>query len=128
MNLSDSHGPVMQMRFLADENIPRRVIDLISESGHDILWIKNIAPRSSDDRILSMAEAGGRIILTFDRDFGQLVYEKKLLMTQGIIYFRLDGLTPSKMAEVVVDALNSSATFQGYFTVVPKTKIRQMRL
>jgi predicted nuclease of predicted toxin-antitoxin system len=67
---------MMNVRFLADENIPRRVVDLISEKGYDVLWIKKIAPKSSDDRILSMAEADGRIILTFDRDFGQLVYEK----------------------------------------------------
>jgi predicted nuclease of predicted toxin-antitoxin system len=115
-------------RFLADENIPRKVVDLISEKGYDVLWIKKIAPRGSDDCILSMAEADGRIILTFDRDFGQLVYEKKLLTTQGIIYFRLDGLSPSKMAKAVIDALDSDTIFSGYFTVVTKTKIRQTPL
>ncbi|MHC1686716.1 MAG: DUF5615 family PIN-like protein [Methanothrix sp.] len=61
------------MKFLADENIPRKVVDLISEQGHDIQWIKTFSPKSSDDRILSLAEADERIILTFDRDFCQLV-------------------------------------------------------
>jgi predicted nuclease of predicted toxin-antitoxin system len=46
---------MMNVRFLADENIPRKVVDLISEKGYDVLWIKKIAPKSSDDRILSMA-------------------------------------------------------------------------
>jgi predicted nuclease of predicted toxin-antitoxin system len=116
------------MRLLADENIPRKIVDRISENGHNILWIKDTAPRSSDDRILSIAEADERIILTFDRDFGQLVCERKLLATQGIIYFRLDGLSPSMMAEAVIDALNSDTIFQGYFTVITKTRVRQMRL
>jgi predicted nuclease of predicted toxin-antitoxin system len=119
---------MMIVRFLADENIPRKVVDRISEKGYDVLWIKKIAPKSSDDCILSMAEASGRIILTFDRDFGQLVYEKKLLTTQGIIYFRLDGLSPSQMAEAVIDVLGSDTIFSGYFTVVTKTKVRQTRL
>ena len=119
---------MMKMRFLADENIPRKVVDQISKKGYDVLWIKKIAPRSSDDRILSMAEADERIIFTFDRDFGQLVYEKKLLTTQGIIYFRLDGLSPSKIVEAVINALDSDAIFSGYFTVVTKTNIRQTRL
>lgn len=119
---------MVHIRFLADENIPRKVVDLVSEKGYDILWIKNIAPKSSDDQILSLAEAEERVILTFDRDFGQLVYEKKLLMKQGIIYFRLDGLSPLKMAETVLETLNSDMTFLGYFTVVAKTKIRQTRL
>lgn len=119
---------MVHIKFLADENIPRKVVDLVSKNGHDILWIKNIAPKSSDDQILSLAEAEERIILTFDRDFGQLVYEKKLLTKQGIIYFRLDGLSPSKMAEAVIEILNSDVIFPGYFTVVTKTKIRQTRL
>lgn len=116
------------MKFLADENIPRKVVDLISEQWHDIQWIKTFFPKSSDDRILSLAEADERIILTFDRDFGQLVYEKKLLTKQGIIYFRLNGLSPSKMAEAVIEVLNSKMIFSGYFTVVTKTRIRQTRL
>lgn len=116
------------MKFLADENIPRKVVDLIFEHGYDIQWIKAISPKSSDDRILSLAEADERIILTFDRDFGQLVYEKKLLTKQGIIYFRLNGLSPSMMAEAVIETLNSKMIFSGYFTVVTKTRIRQMRL
>ncbi len=119
---------MVRIKFLADENIPRKVVDLVSENGHDILWIKNIAPKSSDDQILSLAEAKERIILTFDRDFGQLVYEKKLLTKQGIIYFRLDGLSPVKMGEAVIEALNSGLTFAGYFMVVSRIKIRQTRL
>jgi hypothetical protein len=36
-------------------NLPRKVVDLVSENGHDILWIKNIAPKSSDDQILRLS-------------------------------------------------------------------------
>ena len=57
------------MRFLADQKFPRRAILALRAIGHDVVWIEEDAPGASDDMILARAEAEGRILLTFDKDW-----------------------------------------------------------
>lgn len=57
------------MRLLADENIPLRAVQLLREMGHDVLSICEIAPKTSDEDVLELAEKDERILLTFDKDF-----------------------------------------------------------
>lgn len=62
------------MRFLANENFPLPSVRLLRSAGHDVLSITEESPGISDDRILARAVAEERIILTFDRDYGELIY------------------------------------------------------
>lgn len=62
------------MRFLANENFPLPSVRLLRSAGHDVLSITEESPGISDDRILTRAVAEERIILTFDRDYGELIY------------------------------------------------------
>jgi predicted nuclease of predicted toxin-antitoxin system len=60
------------MRFLAHENIPGVAVAALSADGHDIAWVRSTAPGMTDPDVLAWAVREGRILLTFDKDFGEL--------------------------------------------------------
>jgi predicted nuclease of predicted toxin-antitoxin system len=62
------------MRILADENFPGDAVTALREQGHDVLWIRTDAPGISDHEVLTHAQAEARILITFDKDFGELAF------------------------------------------------------
>ena len=73
------------MRFLADENIPGDAVAEIEAAGHDTVWVRTVAPGSKDEDILALAVREERIILTFDKDFGELAWCAGLPASSGIV-------------------------------------------
>jgi predicted nuclease of predicted toxin-antitoxin system len=61
------------MRLCANENIAEDCVIRLRQSGHDVLWIREAAPGSADSDVLARALAEGRLLITFDKDFGELV-------------------------------------------------------
>ena len=77
------------MRFLLDENVEHRAATFLQSEGHDVTTIVDDYPRSIDDRdVLALAVSEGRILITNDRDFGELIFSQHLPHA-GVIYFRL---------------------------------------
>jgi len=60
--------------FLADENFPLDTVRRLGEAGHDIAVVVRDSPGMSDEEILERADHEGRVVLTFDRDYGRLLY------------------------------------------------------
>lgn len=112
------------MRILADENFPLVAVESLQQQGHDVIWIRTDAPGSSDRVILARAQVENRIIVTFDKDFGELAFRFGLPALSGIILFRITPSSPERIAEVVVAVLASRDDFAGNFTVVEKDRIR----
>ncbi len=116
------------MRFLANENFPGEAVEALREEGHDILWIRTEAPGSRDIAVLEMAQAEERILLTFDRDFGELAFRVGLPATIGIILFRLRMTSAARVTQIVVAALASRSDWAGNFSVVEEDRIRMRPL
>jgi len=76
------------MKFLADENISTKVVGCLRNKGIDIISIKEIASGISDISVLETANKHKRVLITFDEDFGELIYGRKL-RAQGIILLKL---------------------------------------
>ena len=112
------------MRFLADENFLGDAVLALQQQGHDVVWIRIDAPGSSDQEVLARAQAEERIILTFDKDFGELAFRFGLLATSGIILFRLPLLKPTSLISIVISALATQSDWSGLFTVVESDRIR----
>ena len=72
------------MRFLADENIPGDAVAEIEAAGHDIVWVRIVAPGSKDEDVLAWAVREERIILTFDKDFGELAWRAGLPKSRAL--------------------------------------------
>src|ERR1700720_1842954 len=72
-SLSDRGGV---MRFLADENVPFGVVEELIAVGHDAEWVGKLAPGVPDGEVLRHAAMDGRILLTFDKDYGDLAHRR----------------------------------------------------
>ena len=91
------------MRFLADENFPGDAVTSLRTSGQDVLWIRTDAPGITDQDVLSRSLEDARVLLTFDKDFGELAWRCGLPATCGIVLFRLPALSPTSVGKVIAD-------------------------
>ena len=112
------------MQFLANENFPLDAVAAVRGIGHDVAWIRTDAPGSKDRDILNRAMSEHRILLTFDKDFGDLAFQFRLPATCGIVLFRLQASSSAAFAALVVAALQSRPDWAGQFSVVEPGRIR----
>jgi predicted nuclease of predicted toxin-antitoxin system len=87
------------MRFLANENIPYDAILALRDKGHDVLWIRVEAPGTNDADVLKRAINEERILVTFDKDFGELAFRFRLPAQCGIILLRIPERSPAYIAK-----------------------------
>ena len=64
------------MNFVADESCAGPVIRALREAGHDVVAIAEIAKGATDEQVLERAVSEKRVLITEDRDFGELVYAR----------------------------------------------------
>ena len=62
------------MKLFANENSPTLAVEGMRDAGHDVLWARTDTLGASDDEILHRAQEEGRLVLTFDKDFGKLAF------------------------------------------------------
>jgi len=68
-----------KLKFIADVNIEKPLIDFLTSEGIDVEWVSNIDKRMTNSRLIGKAEKEKRILITNDKDFGQIVFlEKKI--------------------------------------------------
>ena len=77
------------MLLLANENFPRFAVDALRAAGHDVLWVRTEYPGATDEQVIQAAQTEERILLTFDKDFGELAFRSGLRADCGVILFRL---------------------------------------
>ena len=112
------------MKFLADENFDAPAIMALRLEGYDVLSIKEILPKALDKAILELANKENRILLTCDKDFGELVYRLKLI-SPGIVLFRLAEMSNAEKVRFIVAFMNQySDKLPKSFSVVTPRKVR----
>jgi predicted nuclease of predicted toxin-antitoxin system len=116
------------MRILANENFPGDAVLALRERGHDVAWVLTDAPGSSDEQVLERAQAENRVLITFDKDFGELAFRSSLPPTTGIVLFRISTPSSLHVARVAVAALESRTDWDGQFAVVEDDRIRMTPL
>lgn len=112
------------MRILADENFPGPVLRALRAQGHDVLSAKESLRGAGDEEILARAQAEGRVVVTFDKDFGELAYRFGLSAASGIVLFRLSGSSPEIDNARTLAALATGIEWTGSFSVVSDERIR----
>ena len=116
------------MRLLADENFPGISVKSLRDGGHDISWIRETSPGITDEQVIQIASVESRILLTFDKDFGELAFRRGISSASGIILFRITGTNPLSLSNRIDEVLNSRADWQGHFSVVETSRIRMRRI
>ena len=111
-------------KFLADESVDFRIITHLRDGGYDIEAVVEVNPSISDEDVLEMANDLEAILITEDKDFGELSYRMNK-PNQGIILIRLAGVDIEERKNKIQAALeNFLEDFRGKFTVISKNKIR----
>jgi len=116
------------MRLLANENFPLDAIEALRSEGHDVVWIREEGRGSSDELILERDQREKRILVTFDKDFGELAFRSRLPADSGVILFRVKAPSSRYIARVAVQAVASHADWAGHFSVVEDDRIRMTPL
>jgi len=112
------------MRIIANENIPGDAVNALKQAGHDVIWIRTEAPGIKDCIILEMAQRDKLLIITFDKDFGELAFRYGLPAQCGVILFRMPPLSPESLVRFIVQAVNKRDDWCGIFAVVEPDRIR----
>ena len=112
----------------ADENFPGDAVRALQGRGHDVAWVHSDAPGATDVEVLARAQAEGRILVTFDKDFGELAFCSGLPASSGVVLFRISMTSPSHVARVAVEAWESRMDWVGRFAVVEDDRIRMTAL
>ena len=116
------------MRLLANENFPLDAVLALRKSGHDVAWIREDARGSNDEQVLARGQKEERILITFDKDFGELAFRSKLPATSGVILFRISAPSSQYVAQVAVQAIASRTDWAGHFSVIEDNRIRMTPL
>jgi len=116
------------MRILANENFPGEAVAALRQYGHDVAWMRTDAPGSDVRDILERAEREGRVLVTFDKDFGELAFHQRLPASSGVILFRISAPSPARVVKVTLAALQSRTDWTGHFAVVEDDRIRMAPL
>ncbi len=111
------------MRFLTNENVPGPVAATLRERGHDVVAVKESLPGAADRTVLERAHAEERVVVTFDKDFGELAVRFQLPVV-GVILLRLGGSSPDADNRRAVAAIASREDWPGHFGVVTDDRIR----
>jgi hypothetical protein len=116
------------MRFLADENFPGAAVAAFEAAGHDIVWVRTAIPGASDADVLMAADREDRVLLTFDKDFGELAARSALPAGCGIILFRLPPPRSEPAARRLVIRIAARDDWGGHFSVIEPARIRMRQL
>lgn len=82
------------MRVLADENILEEVIIRLRTAGYDVRWVKETDRGEADPTLLELATRERRTLITYDKDFGDLVHRDRMPAPYGVILFRIHSAVP----------------------------------
>ncbi len=115
------------MFIVADESIDRQVVDRLRQDQHTVWYVAEMQPGVPDDEVLALANAQGAILLTADRDFGELVFRQRQLAS-GIVLTRLAGMSPDSRAALVARIVGEYGDrLAGVFTVIAPGAVRLRR-
>ena len=112
------------MKFVADESVDKPIVNAIRADGYNVYYILEKNRGIPDNEVLKIANSKKCILLTADKDFGDIVYRQKR-SHYGIVLFRLAGFSIEKKIAVVINALKKHpGEFKDHFSVISKTHIR----
>ncbi|MDQ3651186.1 MAG: DUF5615 family PIN-like protein [Acidobacteriota bacterium] len=113
------------MNLLADESVDRPIVERLQQDGYEVLYVAEMEPSITDDVVLERANERMALLVTVDKDFGELVFREGQLAAGGVVLLRLAGLSAERKAEIVSDAFRErAAEFPDHFSVIAPGRIR----
>jgi predicted nuclease of predicted toxin-antitoxin system len=115
------------MRFLADESCDFAVVRALRAAGHAVTVVGEVAPGASDEKVIATAVREGAVLLTEDKDFGQLVFAERRA-TGGVLFIRFPAAFRAELPRVVCHLVEQRGEkLVGSFVVIQPGRIRVAR-
>ncbi len=113
-----------ELKFLVDVGVGRRVEEYLKKRGFDIKTVIELDPRMPDEEIISLAALEARMVVTMDKDFGELVYHS-LMDHRGVLLLRLEDASGDEKLHVIAKIIeNFSDQIKNCFCVFKNNKFR----
>ena len=114
------------MMFLANENFPRPSMLILRANGFIIESIQEKNQGISDEMVFQIAQENKLTILTFDKDYGELIFRYAPSNPPSVIFFREKGSDPQYAGQILLKLLtDNTISFGNSFTVIDDKNIRQ---
>jgi hypothetical protein len=116
------------MRFLANENFPGPAVAALKAAGHDVVWVRTAKPGATDWDVLAWAVREERILLTFDKEFGELASRSVLPAKCGVVLLRTPMPKPGDNGQRLAGLIMARNDWPGYFSVIEPGRVRMRPL
>ncbi len=112
------------MNLFADEGVDRPIVERLRLEGYDVVYVAELSPSVTDEEVLQQAVNRGSLLVTADKDFGELVHRLGRFHG-GVVLLRLSSLSPSSKANIVAEAFQDHGDeMVGAFSVVSPGLVR----
>src|ERR1700677_5119804 len=107
------------MLLLADENFPKRIVDMLSAEGNDVVWARNDCRGWKDLALLHLAESEERVLLTLEKDFWHLAFQRRMPLKQSeVVLFRVHPAIPENIEPLVRVFVEVNRPWAGHISIV----------
>lgn len=115
------------MKLVADESVDAQIVEGLRAGSHDVTYLAEFAPGTEDPDVLALASASEALLVTADKDFGELVFRQNQVHA-GVVLIRLAGLSAERKKSIVVGAIQQHAPeLTGAFAVISALAVRIRR-
>lgn len=116
------------MKFLANENVPFSSITYLKSKGYDIKSIGVDDPSITDEAVMQISINEDRTIITYDSDYGELIFKHGYKPKSGVIFIRNQPKGPLETARTIEELVSSKTIqFDNALTVIDSNSIRQKK-
>lgn len=112
------------MIFVCDEGVDAVIVKGLRAVATQVVWVAEACPGAPDDKVLEAANSLGAVVVTSDKDFGELVYRLGRAHC-GVLLLRLHGMAPERKAQVVLAAIDAMGAWPADgFAVLTERRLR----
>ena len=116
------------MRLVADESCDFSVVVAVRAAGHDVVSIMEAMPGVDDEQVIAVATEDKRLLLTEDKDFGQLVFAAAK-ENSGVILIRYPASARASLSAAVIQLLaDRGDALYSRFAVLEPGRVRVTQL
>ncbi len=118
----------MSRGLIVNENFPAPSVRTLRAAGVDVLSVQEAMPGATDETVLAIAHSSARWLVTFDRDYGELVFSRHCVPPPAILYLRQGAVPLTWPAERVLAFLAEPELADGYLVVIEARGLRRRPL
>lgn len=110
------------MNLLADENQHPAVVARLRAAGHIVEFVRESSPGARDEDILARRDIGSWVLVTYDSDFGELIFNRGLPSPAAILYLRLNRASPEDVAARLLEILETGVELRHITTITRESE------